>query len=101
MSQPFCTACAAQVVHGDLDFTPRWNFNKGLQQQLGGKRGPESGGDLQVEDLAAALAVAAAILDTTRSRSLSLGAVAQGTGDQRALYAALADALLTPAGPPE
>ena len=86
------------LVTNDLATTKKWNLNKGIQQVVGAKRGAGAGGNLQVEDLGATIAQAVAVLDPSKSRVLSLGALADGASTpQEALAKAINTALLSPA----
>ena len=86
------------LVTKDLATTKRWNLNEGIQQVVGAKRGADAAGEVQVEDLGALIAQAVSILDPTKSRILSVGALADGASTpQESLAKAINTALLSPA----
>ena len=86
------------LVTKDLATTKRWNLNEGIQQVVGAKRGADAAGEVQVEDLGALIAQAVSILDPTKSRVLSIGALADGASTpQESLSKAINTALLSPA----
>ncbi len=86
------------LVTKDLATTKRWNLNEGIQQVVGAKRGADAAGEVQVEDLGALIAQAVSILDPTKSRVLSIGALADGASTpQESLAKAINTALLSPA----
>ena len=86
------------LVTKDLAVTKKWNLNEGIQQVVGAKRGADSAGEIQVEDLGALIAQAVSILDPTKSRVLSVGALADGASTpQESLAKAINTALLSPA----
>ena len=86
------------LVTKDLATTKKWNLNEGIQQVVGAKRGADAAGEVQVEDLGALIAQAVSILDPTKSRVLSIGALADGASTpQESLAKAINTALLSPA----
>ena len=86
------------LVTKDLATTKKWNLNNGIQQVVGAKRGADAAGEVQVEDLGALIAQAVSILDPTKSRVLSIGALADGASTpQESLAKAINTALLSPA----
>jgi hypothetical protein len=86
------------LVTKDLAVTKKWNLNEGIQQVVGAKRGADAAGEVQVEDLGALIAQAVSILDPTKSRVLSIGALADGASTpQESLAKAINTALLSPA----
>ena len=86
------------LVTKDLATTKKWNLNNGIQQVVGAKRGADSAGEVQVEDLGALIAQAVSILDPSKSRVLSIGALADGASTpQESLAKAINTALLSPA----
>merc|ERR1719409_427289 len=86
------------LVTKDLAATKKWNLNEGIQQVVGAKRGADAAGEVQVEDLGALIAQAVSILDPTKSRVLSIGALADGASTPlESLAKAINTALLSPA----
>ena len=86
------------LVTKDLATTKKWNLNEGIQQVVGAKRGADAAGEVQVEDLGALIAQAVSILDPSKSRVLSIGALADGASTpQESLAKAINTALLSPA----
>ena len=62
------------------------------------QRGADAAGEVQVEDLGALIAQAVSILDPSKSRVLSIGALADGASTpQESLAKAINTALLSPA----